>query len=96
MPPDAKNQLHQLMRYEKLCRLRNWFLCLGALALALALMAVMNTAGNPKTWASGYNALASSGAFSYQAVWLAGIGCLLILLGVLFAFWSARKKRELF
>ena len=78
-------QLSRLLRLESLRIIRNWLLCLGCLALATAFMATRNTVGNPKTWTSAFNALSASGALVQYAVWLAGVGCALLVLGVVAA-----------
>lgn len=67
--------------------LRNWLTGLGVVALALALMAIRNTVGNPETWTSAFNALAASGAFAQYAAWLAGAGILFLLVAVVVALY---------
>jgi hypothetical protein len=73
--------------------LRNWCTGLGFVLLALALMTVRNTLGNPETWASAFNAMAASGAFVQYTGWLAGIGVLLLLVALLVALCLIRIER---
>jgi hypothetical protein len=66
---------------------------LGVVVLALALMAVRNTVGNPETWASAFHALAASGAFVQYAVWLVAIGALFLIIALLIALYIGRAER---
>lgn len=63
------------------------------MVLALALMTLRNTVGNPKTWASAFNALAASGAFVQYAGWLAAVGSLLLLIALLVTLYLGRLER---
>jgi len=66
---------------------------LGIVAFALALMAVRNTTGNPKTWASAFHALGASGAFVQYAGWLAAIGGLFLLFALFLTLYLGRNKQ---
>jgi hypothetical protein len=90
----SSEQLTRLLRLERLRTFRNWLLCLGCLALATSLMTTRNTVGNPKTWASAFNALSASGALVQYGVWLAGAGCALLILGMVVAVVVGRQGHD--
>ncbi|MNT87422.1 hypothetical protein D3C72_2278380 [compost metagenome] len=90
----SDEQLVRLLRLERLRTFRSWLLCLGVLALATALMTTRNTVGNPKTWSSAFNALSASGELIQYGVWLAGFGCVLLILGIGVAVVVARRERD--
>lgn len=89
----SHDQNSYLARVEFLRTLRNWCTGLAVVALALALMTVRNTVGNPKTWSSAFDALGASGAFIQYAGWLAGIGALFLLIAVLLALHLGRDTQ---
>ncbi len=90
MPTPSQNHLRLHSRMELLRGIRNWCVGLGVVVLALAVMALRNTVSNPETWASAFNALASSGAFVQYGGWLAAIGGLLLLIALLVTFYLGR------
>jgi|GEM_PF-5295360 len=87
MSPLSRKQLTRIRRSEAVRVLRIVCSVLGVFALALALMAVRNTVGNPETWPSAFNALAAAGAFSQYAGWLVAVGALLLLIALLLNFY---------
>lgn len=87
MPTSPNHQLRRIARAERLRTLRNWCAGLGVVALALALMTIRNTVGNPETWTSAFNALGASGAFTQYAGWLAGTGILFLLVAAVVALY---------
>ena len=93
MSASSHDQLSCLARVDLLRSLRNWCTGLGVVVLALALMAVRNTVGNPETWASAFDALAASGAFVQYAGWFAAVGVLFLLVALLIAFYLQRIER---
>ena len=93
MSASSHDQLSRLARVDLLRSLRNWFTGLGVVVLALALMVVRNTVGNPETWTSAFDALAASGAFVQYAGWLAAIGVLFLLVALLIALYLRRIER---
>ena len=93
MSASSHDQFRRIARLGVLRAVRNWCIGLGVVVLALALMAVRNTAGNPETWVSAFNALAASGAFVQYAGWLAAIGALFLFVGLLIAFYVGRVER---
>jgi hypothetical protein len=93
MPALSQDHLSLHARMKLLSGVRNWCTGLGVVALALALMALRNTVGNPETWASAFNALAASGTFAQYAGWLAAVGCLFLLIALLVMFYLGRLER---
>jgi len=87
MPTSPNHQIRQIARAERLRTLRNWCAGIGIVALALALMTTRNPVGNPKSWASAFNALGASGAFIQYAGWLAGSGILFLLVAAIVALY---------
>ena len=67
-------ELDAFATQERLRTIRTWLTITGVGCLLLAIMALKNTVGNPKTWASAYNALAAAGSFATYGFWLAAIG----------------------
>lgn len=93
MPTSSHDQLSRLTRLDLLRTLRNWFTALGIVAIALAVMTVRNTVGNPETWASAFDALAASGAFAQYAGWLAALGALLLIVAFSLALYLGRAEK---
>lgn len=93
MLASSHDQLSRLTRLEMLRTLRDWFTALGIVVLALALMAVRNTVGNPETWASAFDALAASGAFVQYAGWFAAIGLLFLTIAFVLTLYLGRTEK---
>lgn len=73
--------------------LRNWCTALGVVVLALGLMALRNTVGNPETWASAFNAMAANGAFIQHAGWFAAVGGLLLFIALIVGRYLGKIER---
>lgn len=92
MHMSSLDQSNRLERLDLLRAIRNWSAALGIVAIALAVMTVRNTAANPETWASAFNALAASGAFTHYAGWFAGFGLLLLIFAFLLALYVGKAE----
>ena len=73
--------------------LRGWCIALSIVFLALAIMSLTNTVGNPKTWASSFNTLAASGAFVQYGAWLAAVGGLSLFIALVISLLLRRTER---
>lgn len=93
MSTATKPHVKEQARMTLLHSLRSWCIALSIVFLALAIMSLRNTAGNPKTWASSFHALAASGAFVQYGVWLAAVGGLLLLIALLVSLLLRRIER---
>ncbi|MDB5931036.1 MAG: hypothetical protein JWR60_2743 [Polaromonas sp.] len=88
----SRKQLNCRTSSDLLDILRTWFMALGVVMLALAVMAVRNTVGNPETWASAFHAFAASGAFVQYAGWLAAIGVAFLVIALFLTLCLARIR----
>jgi hypothetical protein len=77
-------ELDQFERQEKLRLWRNWALLAALIACFVAVSTFWVAAGNPKTWASAYDALATAGALTWLALPLLAVGGVLLLVGLIF------------
>jgi chromate transport protein ChrA len=86
-------QLNELANLERLRLVRNW--CLG-LEFAACLIAIETIAGwgigNPKNWASAYEAFAAAGELRWLFVPLIGIGIALFVVGIFLCIVVARRE----
>ena len=73
---------------------RNWCGAAGVVGLALALVAVSNSVGNPETWSSAFHALAATGEFIHYASWFAAGGALLLVVALLLTLYLARRDQR--
>lgn len=86
----TKEPDQQRARMALLRGLRSWCSGLSVVFLALAIMSLANTVGNPKTWTSSFNALAAGGAFVQDGFWLAVVGGLLLFVALLTSLFLRR------
>lgn len=86
-------QLDELERQERLRNWRNSCLALALLAYGLAATTAWTTVGNPKTWVSSYNALASAGYLAWLALPIAAIGTVLLAAAAVLALVVLYAKR---
>jgi hypothetical protein len=93
MSTATKDHVREHARTALLRGLKSWCSGLSIVCFALAFMSLANTAGNPKTWASSFNALAASGAFVQYGVWLAAVGGLFLFIALLVSFLLRRTER---
>lgn len=89
----TKDTARWLARMALLRSLRSWCIALSIVFLALAVMSLRNTAGNPKTWTSSFHALSASGAFVQYGVWLGAVGSLLLVIALLVSLFLRRIER---
>lgn len=93
MTTGTKDHVREHARMALLRGLRSWCSALGIVFIALAIMSLQNTVGNPKTWTSSFNALAASGAFVHYGVWFAAAGGLFLFIALLFSLFLRRIER---
>jgi hypothetical protein len=88
---DPLRELDRLERQEKLRLWRNALLMAGILLCAIAVTTVVSSAGNPKTWASAYAALANAGVLTWLALPLLALGVIFLIVGWVLAVLLARE-----
>lgn len=93
MSTATKDPVQQRARMALLRSLRSWCSGLSVVFLALAIMSLANTVGNPKTWTSSFNALAASGAFVQYGAWFAVVGALFLVIALLVSLFLRRIER---
>lgn len=89
----TNDHVREHARMALLRSLRGWCIALSIVLLALAIMSLRNTIGNPKTWASSFNALAASGAFVQYGAWLAAVGGLFLFIALVISLLLRRTER---
>src|SRR3981081_2352599 len=84
-------ELDHLEREEKQRLWRNWCGVAALVAYGVAGTTAWATVGNPKTWASAYNALASAGGLAWLALPLWAVGTVLFIAAAVLTALLKRK-----
>ena len=93
MASKQHEQLNELANLERLRLVRNWCLGLGLVACLIAIETIAGWGiGNPKNWASAYEAFAAAGELRWLFVPLSGIAIALFAVGIFLCIVVARRE----
>jgi hypothetical protein len=93
MASKQQERLNKSANLERLRLVRNWCLVLGLVAGLIAIETIGGLGiGNPKNWASAYEAFAAAGELRWLFVPLIGIAIVLFAVGIFLCIVVARRE----